>query len=1186
MSSRTIRTGLRFTLLFVLALAGLRLMAQNAATSVSVDADANQHPINPNIYGICAAGTSDILALNAPLNRLGGDLTSTYNWQIDALNLSHDWYWESYTQSSPIVPGKSIDVSIQNTFAAKVGSEPMVTIPMLPYIATVGANATPNAASLWSFSVKKYGAQTSDGSGLEANDPYQADAGSGVSAAGKDIVNNPLDAYVPNSLAIQQAWLKHLIATWGNSTAATGVKYYVLDNEPSIWNGTHRDVHPDPETYEEIYKDIVANATAIRAADPNAKIIAPEEWTWWAMYESGLDQKNGTGAGSDYATHGDTYYYPWLLQQLAAYEKAHGVKLIDALTVHCYNQTPDGGDDSAAGQAIRNQETRILWDPNFVDLSWMGTLGINGGVLDWIPTMKKWVNQYYPGLEVGCTEYNWGDEPALNGATAQADVEGIYGAYGLDLATRWTAPANPSPTYLAMQIYRNYDGKLSTFGDTSVAATVFNPDTLSSFAAVRSSDGALTAVVINKKQGATPVTLSLGNFPTKGTAQAYQISSATQKAIASLGSVTVENNEITATVPSQSITLFVIPAGTELAKPIAPTGLAATTASGTATLTWLATGGATSYTIGRGTKSGGPFTTVGTVQSPALTSFTDTGLTNGTTYYYVVSGTNKAGTGPDSAPLAVTAQIPPVFAATAAPAPATIAASGTSTVTFSVKNTGGPIANAIVEVQVTGPGGAAAGSQIYSGQNFAAGGTLTFTYKWTPSSLSPPATLDGNYAVAVGVFDSTWKTDYYWNGSAATIALTGGTAPPAFAATAAAKPTVITAKGSSTVTFTVKDTGGALSNANVEVQMFNSASVASGYQVFSGQNFTAGGSLAFTFTWKPSAESPAVTGDGTYSVAIGVFDSTWSTDYYWNGDAAKIAIESAPPAPAGLKAAAGDESVALSWNASSGAASYNVYRGMKTGGEGGVPIATGLTKTAYSDAKLANGTKYYYRVAAVNGVGAGALSAEVSATPGLAAAVALSSSASAAVAWGSAVTFKAKVAGSGTAVPAGVVEFFAGTALLGSANLSGGVATLTTSALAVGTNEVTAMYEGYGVYRAAESARLAQVVAKAAPGATLTWTPELPSNSTLIATLTLTGVKGQAAPNGLVEFFDNGKLAATVALKAGAAEWKASGLTQGKHTLEAEYEGDGDYGTVEKTVSVAVNLVALFEGAGRRASKP
>ena len=93
------------------------------------------------------------------------------------------------------------------------------------------------------------------------------------------------------------------------------------------------------------------------------------------------------------------------------------------------------------------------------------------------------MNTYYPGTQIGITEYNWGAEGHINGATAQADICGIFGREGLDMATRWTTPDRDTPTYKAMKMYRNYDGSKSTFGDTSVSATVPNPDNLSAFAA-------------------------------------------------------------------------------------------------------------------------------------------------------------------------------------------------------------------------------------------------------------------------------------------------------------------------------------------------------------------------------------------------------------------------------------------------------------------------------------------------------------------------------------------------------------------------------------------------------------------------------------------------------------------------------------------------------------------------------
>ncbi len=540
-------------------------IAQNAPVTVQVDANANRHPISPLIYGFGFATTQDLAVTNFAMNRSGGNGTSTYNWQINAANHASDWYFESILDS-PATPGADGDNFITQTRAGNATAQPMLTIPMVNYLAALG----PNGAMKWSFSIAKYGAQT-------GSDPYQPDAGNGVSTAtGKAITgNNPADANTPNSVAIQQAWVQHLIQKWGPSSNG-GLKYYIMDNEPSLWSSTHRDIHPAGETYQELFNDYVSYAGAVRALDSSALIVGPEEWGWWAQYLSGFDQQNGvSSSGSDYNTHSKMYYYPWLLSQLHSYQQSSGKQLLNVLSVHYYPQElSNSDDDSTAGQNTRNQSTRVLWDPNYVDPSWLNQVGINNGIVNLIPTLKSWVSQYYPGLQTAITEYNWGDESHLNGATTQADVLGIFGREGLDIATRWTVPANPSPTYLAAQIYRNYDGHLSTFGDTSVSASVPNPDVLSSFAAVRSSDGALTAMVINKQQGATPVTVNLSNFSSLGTAQGYQISSATQQTITQLASLPA-GNSVSLTVPSQSITLLVIPARTAATPPTPPSGMTA-----------------------------------------------------------------------------------------------------------------------------------------------------------------------------------------------------------------------------------------------------------------------------------------------------------------------------------------------------------------------------------------------------------------------------------------------------------------------------------------------------------------------------------------------------------------------------------------------------------------------------------
>jgi len=85
--------------------------------------------------------------------------------------------------------------------------------------------------------------------------------------------------------------------------------------------------------------------------------------------------------------------------------------------------------------------------------------------------------------------------------------------------------------------------------------------------------------------------------------------------------------------------------------PAAPTGLQATAGNAQVSLTWSASTGATSYNVKRSTTSGGPYTRI---SSPSTTSYMDTGLTNGTPYYYVVTAVNSAGESNPSAQVTAT----------------------------------------------------------------------------------------------------------------------------------------------------------------------------------------------------------------------------------------------------------------------------------------------------------------------------------------------------------------------------------------------------------------------------------------------------------------------------------------------------------------------------------------------------
>ncbi len=594
------------------------LIVSNTAVSITVNAQLNRHAISPLIYGVAFASTAQLTDLNATINRSGGNSETRYNWLLDAHNHAADWYFESIADSWPTVVAKSSDDFITSTRNASV--LPAITIPMIEWMPKVAANG----GKLASYSISKYGPQTGSDS------QWMPDAGNGISTTNSTPItwNDPNDANFQTNSTFQLAFIQRLTNRYGLSTGG-GIRHYILDNEHSIWHSTHQDVHPNGAGRQEIRAKMIDYATRVKSVDPNAQVWGPEEFGWSGYFNSGADLqyggKYGWGYLPDRSTNGSMDYVPWLLDQMRRYEQTNGVRLLDYFTLHRYTEdgAVGGNDVTTDVQLRRNRSTRSFWDTNYVDETWIGSQSINKVML--IPRMKSWVAAYYPGTKMGITEYNWGAESHINGATTQGDILGIFGREGLDLATRWTTPAASTPTYKAMKIYRNYDGNKSTFGDTSVYAGGPNPDNVSVFAAVRSSDGALTIMVINKQLGTIALpTINIAGFQPAGTAQLWQLTSA--NVITRLSDISFSGSTITNSLPAQSITLYVVPAAVVAGPPSAPNP--ADGAAGVATnltLSWTAGANATSHRVYFGANSNAVFNAttnaveyVGAVASPSV----------------------------------------------------------------------------------------------------------------------------------------------------------------------------------------------------------------------------------------------------------------------------------------------------------------------------------------------------------------------------------------------------------------------------------------------------------------------------------------------------------------------------------------------------------------------------------------
>jgi hypothetical protein len=586
--------------------------ATAAGPALTVDAGTQTHAISPYIYGMNAYLLDSATAANTNIAvaRWGGDDTSRYNYKTGVTNSANDYYFENFTGASGMLGGGSFTGFI--TTSSGVGVAALGTVPVLGYV----SNSTVLACS---FPESTYPGQVSY-NGACGNGVYQDGMGGCTTAGGCSIYGNAntpaltsIAAPPPTAPGVAGdtptwaegswtgGWVNSVVGTYGpgNPTTGTGkgVAIWDLDNEPSEWDAVHRDVHPLPFTYDELTNGGIGSALAIKTVDPTALVSGPIMDSWDDYFYSKKDVESGWSSGPCYEfwdnpvdrkAHGGVPFIEYYLQQMAQASSTYSKRLLDYVDVHTYFSATYNGQSvglTTAGdtgeQQARLNSTRVFWDPTYTDPNFTQpnyttdtnyttscTTPLQAPQV--IPMMQGWVAKDYPGTKVAIDEYNWGGNEAINGAVAQADILGIFGKYGLDLGSLWptTNYVDQGPGNMAFEIYRNYDGNKSTFGDKAVTSTSANQGTLSVYGAVRSSDGAVTIVVINKTYGALTSTVAVENYPetTAGTAASFLYSNANLNAIVAQAGVTITppasgstTSTITATFPAQSITLLVVP---------------------------------------------------------------------------------------------------------------------------------------------------------------------------------------------------------------------------------------------------------------------------------------------------------------------------------------------------------------------------------------------------------------------------------------------------------------------------------------------------------------------------------------------------------------------------------------------------------------------------------------------------
>lgn len=423
-----------------------------------VDCKAKAKPISPLIYGIGfdITGYSDWKEprqweLGPTARRMGGNQTSRYNWEHGtAFNHGQDWIFANNGDTSAT---EAFWVTFMTENAQK-GAVSAIEIPMLGWVAKDTTSV--------SFPIAKFGGQ-------KVTDQGRA-AGNGIRPDGSEIPPPPPETTSIKSTPEMQAKYVKAIKALATKLKAKGPRIYMLDNEPALWNSTHRDVHPEPVSYDELMKLTKEYAAVVRDNDPEGLIAGPTAYGWMEYNFSAKDAKAGAHLKPDRRAHDDLPLLAWYLRELKAHEQKTGKKLLDLLDVHFYPQaegvglSKEGKTDMTTS-AIRMRSPRALWDPTYVDESWIKE------AQNLIPRLRGWIDQYYPGIDIQIGEWNYGAEVDISGGLATAETLGRFADNGVKSAFYWPYPNLDTPAYWAFRAFRNYDGKGGHFLDGLAPAT-------------------------------------------------------------------------------------------------------------------------------------------------------------------------------------------------------------------------------------------------------------------------------------------------------------------------------------------------------------------------------------------------------------------------------------------------------------------------------------------------------------------------------------------------------------------------------------------------------------------------------------------------------------------------------------------------------------------------------------------
>jgi hypothetical protein len=526
-----------------------------AAGGVSVTVNpASTHPISPYIYGVNGAnststfppGTGSARPANLTFDRSGGNRLTAYNWETNASNAGSDYLYEN----DAFLSGSKVPAAVVTEFVA--------------------ADQSAGLASLITFQMQGLVAADEDAADtMNMSNPPVSDANrfdkvvykkSTVSSVPFTATPDLTDGYV---FMDEMIWNVDRYFSGQNifgSNPATQRVFAQLDNEPDLWNSTHKEIQGATNITPSAFVTKSINlAEALKAQFPSLVVFGAVNYGFLGIYSWQGAIANATPSGNDWFA--DQY-----LTAMHSAAASFGKPVVDVYDFHWYSSASDdnggaitdlnGATLTAAQVQAIVQSPRSLWDKTYAENSWIAQN--LGGPIYILGRLQAKIAAENPGMKLSISEYNNGGAQHIAGTIAEADNLGVFGAQNLFAANLWPLVTSEPYILAGFRAFRDFDGAGSNFGDTSVQATSSNVGNVAVYVSTDSTrPGRVVMVAINRSTASQATTIA--GQPLSGTAHLYRMSAATASSQTTVqpvaaGTQSVSGSSITLTLPAMSVT--------------------------------------------------------------------------------------------------------------------------------------------------------------------------------------------------------------------------------------------------------------------------------------------------------------------------------------------------------------------------------------------------------------------------------------------------------------------------------------------------------------------------------------------------------------------------------------------------------------------------------------------------------